>query len=131
MIDPMPKPLDEAMIEPGDETLIPVPSGQPVYLQDVIWNAPGPEGLAVRFRFIAPEIARDSGTVSYEDAADDIFHLCQTFALPRVTEFGPQPMQVIVSFSDQPVPFGESAPEATQFFEAFSYDDGHCIWEIF
>ncbi|TGD64751.1 acetolactate synthase [Tabrizicola sp. WMC-M-20] len=111
--------------------LIPVPSGQPVVLQDVIWNAPGPEGLAVRFRFVAPQIARDSGSVAYEVAAGDIVHLCQAYALPRLADFGPQPTQIIISLSNMALPFGESAPEATQFFESFSHQDGHCIWEMF
>ncbi|NEX45608.1 acetolactate synthase [Rhodobacter sp. ETT8] len=111
--------------------MIAVPSGQPVALQDVIWNVPGPEGLAVRFRFVAPQIAREGGTIPYEVAAEDILHLCQTYALPRLAEFGPQPTQIIISMSDQPVPFGESAPQATQFFEAFTPQDDLCIWEIF
>ncbi|MDO9640093.1 MAG: DUF6497 family protein [Pseudotabrizicola sp.] len=115
----------------GEPELIEVPSGQPVVLQDVIWNAPGPEGLAVRFRFVAPQIARDGGTVPYESAAEDIAHLCETYALPRLSEFGPQPTQIIISLADQALPFGESAPEATQFFESFTHQDGHCIWEIF
>ena len=129
--DELPDHHEAAHVIPGDETLIPVPSGQPVMLQDVIWNVPGPEGLAVRFRFVAPQIARDSAATAYEAAAEDMMHLCQTYALPRLTEFGPQPTQIIVSMSDQPVPFGESMPEATQFFEAFSYQDGICMWEIF
>jgi hypothetical protein len=41
------------------------------------------------------------------------------------------PQQVIISLSDTAVPFGESAPEATQFFEAFAIRDGACIWEMF
>ncbi|MFN4130269.1 MAG: DUF6497 family protein, partial [Paracoccaceae bacterium] len=131
MTDPMPDQQDAAHVIAGDETLIPVPSGQPVVLQDVIWNVPGPEGLAVRFRFVAPQIARDTGTILYETAAEDIVHLCQTYALPRLTEFGPQPTQIIISLSDQPVPFGETVPQATQFFEAFTHQDGLCIWEIY
>lgn len=131
MTDPKPEQQQTAQVLTGDETLIPVPSGQPVALQDVIWNVPGPDGLAVRFRFVAPQIARDSGSVPYEVAAEDILHLCQTYALPRLTEFGPQPTQIIISMSDQPVPFGETVPQATQFFEAFTHQDGICIWEIF
>jgi hypothetical protein len=131
MTDPMPEQQQAAQVLTGDEALIPVPSGQPVALQDVIWNIPGPDGLAVRFRFVAPQIARDNGTIPYEVAAEDIVHLCQTYALPRLTEFGPQPTQIIISMSDQPVPFGDTAPQATQFFEAFTHQDGICIWEIF
>lgn len=131
MTDPIQEQHAGAQISPGDETSIPVPSGQPVFLHDVIWNVPGPDGLTVRFRFIAPQIARGAGTVAYEQASEDMIHLCQTYALPRLTEFGPQPSQIIISFSDQPVPFGETVFEATQFFEAFTYQDGVCIWEIY
>ena len=42
---------------PGDATDLTTPSGLVVRLQDVVWNAPGPEGLTLRFRFVAPAIA--------------------------------------------------------------------------
>lgn len=116
-------------VVPGDETLIVVPSGQPVTLQDVVWNVPGPEGLALRFRFVAPKIA--GGEVDFETALADIKALCDSYALPRVAQPGPVPSQIIISFSDTPLPFGEAAPEATQFFEAFSVQNGVCIWEAF
>lgn len=114
------------------QDLIEVPSGQPVSLQDVIWNEPGPAGLTVRFRFIAPQIAREGGTIDFDTAAEDMDHLCQTFALPRIeTVTGPQPAQVVISLSDRPVEFGVITPEATQFFEAYSIEDGTCVWEAF
>lgn len=131
MTDPVFVQLEGAQIVPGGDTPIPVPSGQAVTLQDVIWNVPGPEGLTLRFRFIAPQIARDSGTVGYDIAAADMQHLCQAYALPRISEFGPHPAQIIISLSDVPVPFGEATPDATQFFDAFSVQDGTCIWEIY
>lgn len=116
---------------PGSEELIAVPSGQDVSLQDVIWNAPGPEGLTLRFRFLAPGIARDGGTVGFDQAVADMQALCETYALPRLAELGPVPSQVIISLSDRPVAFGEARPDATQFFEAFSVQDGICIWEAY
>lgn len=122
---------DGSAVLAGDDTLVPVPSGQPVVLQDVIWNAPGPDGLTTRFRFVAPQIARDGGSVDFEMAAADMVALCQNFALARISEFGPAPGQIIISLSDRPVPFGESMPEATQFFEAFTIEDGQCIWEMY
>lgn len=115
----------------GEGALIAVPSGQPVTLMDVIWNEQGPAGLTFRFRFLAPLIAREGGTIGYELAAEDMMHLCQTYALPRVPNTGPQPAQIVVSLSDRPVPFGQTAPEATQFFEAYSLENGICIWEMF
>lgn len=120
-----------AVLLTGDGAAIPVPSGQPVTLQDVIWNESGPQGLTLRFRFIAPQIARAGGSVDFDTAAADMQALCEGFALPRLAEFGPMPAQVVISLADVEVPFGEAAPDATQFFEAFSIRDGACIWEIY
>lgn len=108
---------------------VPVPSGQLVTLHDVIWNAPGPEGLTLRFRFLAPAIARDTGSVDSETASYDMFHLCQSYALPRVLANTPLPSQIVISLSDRPVEFGVATPEATQFFEAYSIHEETCIWE--
>jgi Family of unknown function (DUF6497) len=115
---------------PGSDALIPVPSGQRVTLQEVIWNAPGVDGLTLRFLFVAPEI-RAGGTVPFEVASADMQALCDGYALPRVAEFGPAPAQIVISLSDVAVPFGEAAPDATQFFEAYRIEDGACVWEIY
>jgi Family of unknown function (DUF6497) len=113
------------------EEVIEVPSGQKVVLLEVITNVPGPAGLAARFRFLAPAIARQGGSVDAETAAADMDFLCQSYALPRLSSLGPQPAQIILSMSDQDVPFGETRPEATQFFNAYSIADGTCVWEMF
>ena len=114
----------------GQEPLV-VPSGQEVRFLDTVQAAPGPEGLTIRFRFLAPAIARDTGTVGPEQAQQDMEWLCNNFALPRLSATGPAPSQVIVSLSDREVAFGDVAPEATQFFEAYTIADGHCVWEAF
>lgn len=124
-------PVDGQVVLVGNAETIAVPSGQVVTLQDVIWNEAGPQGLALRFRFVAPQIARDRGEVDFETASADMLALCEDFALPRIAEFGPQPTQIIISLSDQPLPFGETAPEITQFFEAYRIENGACIWEMF
>lgn len=120
-----------ATVTPGDDTLVSVPSGQVVMLEDVIWNVPGPDGLAIRFRFLAPQIARDGGSIDADTASMDMQALCRSFALPRISDQGPQPGQIIISLSDRPVKFGDTDPEATQFFEAYSIENGDCIWSIF
>jgi hypothetical protein len=104
-----------------------------VTLQDVIWNAPGPSGLTLRFRFIAPAIAEtDAGPgVDFDMAAGDMAWLCQSYALPRLSALGPEPAQIIISLSDRPLRFGEAAPDATQFFEAYSLTDGRCTVDLF
>ena len=122
---------DAVQARPGDDTPIAVPSGQPVTLQEVIWNAPGPEGLTVRFRFVAPQIAPVGGSVDFETAVADMQALCDSYARPRLADLGPVPAQIIISLSNVAVPFGTAAPEATQFFEAYSIQDGVCMWEMF
>ena len=115
---------------PGDATLIAVPSGQAVTLQEVVWNAPGPEGLTLRFRFVAPGIAPGGG-INFDAATADMQALCEGYARPRVTDFGPQVQQIIISLSDRAVVFGATEPDVTQFFEAYRLEDGACIWEIY
>jgi hypothetical protein len=131
MTDAIPAQANGAQIQPGDGVLIPVPSGQPVSLQEVVWNVPGPDGMTLRFRFIAPEIARNGGSVDYDTASADMVYLCTHYALPKLAQYGPQPTQIVISLSDRDVPFGETTPEATQYFDAYSYQDGACIWEMF
>ena len=110
---------------------IAVPSGQEVRFLDTIHAEPGPEGLTQRFRFIAPAIARAGGTIDAETAQADMEVLCKDFALPRLAQTGPVPAQVIIVLSDREVAFGEPAPEATQYFEAYSIDGDRCVWEPF
>jgi len=109
--------------------LVPVPSGQEIRLQDVVLNARGPAGLTARFLFVAPAITREGGTVDFETSSRDMEHLCTSYALPKVlTRTGPQPRQIIISLSDVAVPFGELAPDATQFFETYAVEHEDCIW---
>ncbi|OYU19337.1 MAG: acetolactate synthase [Rhodobacteraceae bacterium PARR1] len=107
-----------------------VPSGQSITLQEVVWNAPGTDGVATRFLFVAPAIAPGGG-IDFDTASTDMQHLCDAFALPRVMDNIPPPAQIVISLSDRPVPFGQSAPEATQFFESYSIENGACTWEMF
>ncbi|MGV8952619.1 MAG: DUF6497 family protein [Cypionkella sp.] len=119
------------MTQPAKSDIVAVPSGQLVTFLDVVMNAPGPDGLTARFRFVAPAIAQDGGTVDFDVASVDMLHLCQNFALPRIASTGPQPSQIIITLSDRAVVFGEPSPDATQFFEAYRLENGTCIWEAF
>jgi hypothetical protein len=96
-----------------------MPSGLSVTLHEVIAE----EGLT-RFRFIAPAIA----DLEYADVSADIATLCETVAIPSLDE-GVE--QVVISLSAEIVPFGETAPEITQFFDPFVIEDGRCMWEPF
>lgn len=107
-----------------------VPSGQAVTFLEAILNEPGPDGMTARFRFVASGIAAGGG-VDFETAVADMEFLCQSYALPRIAGTGPTPAQVVISLSERAVPFGEAAPEVTQFFEAYRIEDGTCIWDVF
>ncbi|WP_170516494.1 DUF6497 family protein [Ruegeria atlantica] len=110
------------------ENLLPVPSGQPVHLSDVLLdNNPGE--LWVRFRFIAPKIGSDVGRIGYDVASVDMEHLCQTLAVAYVAKYELDPARVVISLSDRPLEFGRSSPDATQFFEAYRLEQSQCIWE--
>ena len=108
-----------------------VPSGQPVEFLDLVQDAEGTFDTTWRFRFVAPQIAREAGTVSLETALADIDALCSGFVLTWLGETGAAPDQVIISLSDRAVEFGAAAPEATQYFEAYRIEDNSCIWERF
>ncbi len=120
-----------ATIEPEASGEIAVPSGQPVSYLDTVQTAPGTEGLTIRFRFVAPQIAREGGGITPEVAQADMAWLCENFALDRLPSTGPAPSQIVISLADRPLPFGEPDPDATQFFEAFSVEGDTCSWEAF
>ena len=115
---------------PAFATEVPVPSGQAVILREVLLDdAPGE--LWVRFRFIAPQIARDTGDVSYELAGPDMDYLCNGLALPYLNHHRLQAARVVISLSDRVVTFGQKDADATQFFETYTPDPAGCIWEEF
>ena len=117
------------VVTPGEGTALVVPSGQGVTLQEVIFDMPSPDAAIYRFRYLAPAIARTGGTMDFEASIGDMQHLCDTYARQNMAAPLPASVQVIISFADMPVPFGETNPEVTQFFVAFTFEDGLCILE--
>lgn len=108
-----------------------LPSGEKVTLIEVLNNVPGSDGLAVRYRFLAPQIARSGGTVDGDTAGSDMDWICNNYALQRLPTNGPQSVEIIISMSDMLVPFGEDHPEATQFFNSYAITNGKCEWEMY
>ncbi|MFS4580279.1 DUF6497 family protein [Phaeobacter sp. C3_T13_0] len=109
---------------------IELPSGQTVDLQEVLLDDQTGE-LWVRFRFLAPQIARGAAKISYEQAAPDMDHLCQSLALAYLREHALTPSRIVISLSDRAVEFGQADASATQFFESYRPDGDSCIWEAF
>lgn len=105
-----------------------VPSGQPIELYEVLIDDVADEAW-LRFRFLAPEISRDTGRITFADAEADLEHLCSDVALPYLEEYDLTADVVAVTLLDRPVAFGTSDPEATQFIDVFRVTSGTCIWE--
>lgn len=96
-----------------------VPSGLAVELYDVVVE---PEAGLARFRFVAPELR----ALEFEAVEGDLPWLCDHVALPETRESGWEVSQIVVSIGDREVPFGESDPEALQYFSAFVFDGSAC-----
>lgn len=107
-----------------------VPSGQGVALHEVLVDT-NPGETWLRFRFVAPAIARSGGSVTYDNASVDMDHLCGAVSIPYLAEHGLSPARIVVSMSDRAVPFGATDPDATQYFEAYRVENDTCIWEEF
>lgn len=122
---------DQAKVTLGDETVFLVPSGQGVTLQDIILDSPGPDGPVARFRFVAPQIARDLGRIDAETSGIDMHYLCETIVLQTLAKDGPLPSSVVVSMADRALEFGVANPDATQFFESFRIEGNKCVGELF
>lgn len=107
-----------------------VPSGQSLELHEVLVDNVGPEKW-MRFRFLAPAIGKQPGDQSFADVENDFAYLCTALALPYLKEFGLSADVIAVYFLSEPVPFGESDPNVTQFVEVFRVSAGVCKWEGF
>lgn len=112
------------------ETSLDAASGQRVTLSEILLDE-NPGELWVRFRFLAPDIAPGPDAIDADVAAADMQALCDDLAVPYLIGNGIEPARIVVSLSDRHVPFGQPDPDATQFFELFSLQDGACIWEEF
>ena len=107
-----------------------VPSGQDIRLSEVLIDE-NPGALWLRFRFLAPQISRDTGSIVYNQAAIDMAHLCDVVAAPFAIDEGIEPERIVISLADRWVEFGVQDPDATQFFETYRLESARCIWEEF
>ena len=58
-----------------------VPSGESIELQEVLIDEVGVQTW-LRFRFVAPYIARDTGAVDFAQVGADMTYLCDALAIP-------------------------------------------------
>lgn len=106
-----------------------VPSGQQIALHELLLDEKADGVLTyARFRFVTPQIG---AALAYTDVEADFAFLCEEFALPIVQSGRDHVDQIVISFASRAVEFGTADPDTTQFFEAFSLQNGTCIWEGF
>ena len=113
--------LDDCPSAPGE--MIEVPSGQPVEMAEVLTEVRGGETHLV-LRYLAPRI---SDGVDYSTAEADLDYLCATDGARRAGEAG-DVAQIVVTLMDRFVERGTTDTEATQFFSAYRFVDGVCVW---
>ncbi|SFM51853.1 hypothetical protein SAMN04488042_10888 [Shimia aestuarii] len=105
-----------------------VPSGNEIHLQEILLETRDDKLRVARFRYIMPLIRQG---VEFAEIEDDFFHLCIGVAVPYLTTQGETVDQVVISMADRETEFGVMDTLATQYFEAFTVQDGTCIWEGF
>ncbi|WP_353474046.1 DUF6497 family protein [Salipiger sp. H15] len=110
-----------------EESAVAVPSGMPVTFYDTSFDA---DATIERFRFLAPRIGGET-PLGYDDVAPDMQHLCDSFALPRITHGQVIPSRIVISLMAEPVEVGATSPGIRQYFEAYSPKNGVCVWEAF
>lgn len=115
----------------AEETGIKVPSGQKITPVEILWEkhfVGQEEQTWVILRFLAPEIAKDGGSVDFEQAAEDMEHICESIGLPLAKMFGPGIDQVMVTLMERQVERGERAMGVTQYMSAYEVRQGACQW---
>lgn len=117
----------------AETPLMGLPSGTQVTLHEVLLDPTPTQGTDAapwaRFRFVAPELRRDGTGQTHADAAADMDHLCSALVRPYLELHQLTPARVVISLADRPVPFGQAAPDVSQFFESYRLVDGACVWE--
>ncbi|MCK0167286.1 DUF6497 family protein [Jannaschia sp. S6380] len=91
-----------------------------------MWERVGDGGAQAVLRFIAPQIARDGGTVDPDAALADLDWLCRTHGLPIAALPAARSDKLVVTLMDRPVPRGTTDPEATQYFGLYAIEEGEC-----
>lgn len=124
----MPPLAGAVMAEDLQDTPV-VPSGYTLYLHEMIFETRQDASKVVRFRYVMPIIGQEA--VTFAHVQQDFEHLCNADAIPALSKQSQIVDQIIISLSDRETEFGATTSVATQFFEAYSVENGSCIWEGF
>lgn len=102
------------------------PSGLTLSVAEVLLEE---ETRFARFRFVAPTLGQDGA--AFDDVHGDLVWMCETFAVPALTQSDWDAAQIVVSVADRDVPFGTMDADAVQYFAGFSTDGATCTEELF
>lgn len=105
-----------------------MPSGNDISLQEVLFETRDDASRVARFRYVMPLLRQG---IAFTEIEEDFFHLCIGVAVPYLAVSEEKVDQVIISMADRETEFGVMTHLAQQYFEAFSVQDGTCIWEGF
>lgn len=65
------------------------------------------------------------------DMAEDTDAICNRWGLAQAAEADQTPDQIVVQVMSERVERGQPAPDVTQIFAGYRYQNGSCIWEDF
>ena len=103
-------------------------SGQALelYQEEVFPGSNG--GNLLYLGYIAPEITRNGGTVDVETASVDLDALCA--AAVKTVRPDEDIREITIRLMDQPMVFGDTNPDVTQYLGFYNVVDGGCEWQI-
>ncbi|EBA02334.1 hypothetical protein RB2150_16212 [Rhodobacterales bacterium HTCC2150] len=122
-------PTDETDFPTEDIVADQMPSGQSLEHFETLYEQQNGKKVLI-LRYLAPQIARDSGNIDAEMAEGDMDYICRSTGL-RLAKLDGDTQEIIVTLIDQPHERGARNPKVTQFFKVFSIKDNTCIWELF
>jgi hypothetical protein len=108
-----------------------VPSSQPVVLWQILWERVDGQGTQAVLRFLAPEIARDGGSVGFDSAQADMDWLCESHGVPIAALPNARSDSIVVELMDRPIQRGETDSGVTRFFAVYRVDANRCLPEVF
>ncbi len=116
------------LADPGEPDICPIqdnrtgPSGHVLSLCDVLYEVQPNNDIWAVVRVVDGERDANAGQ-------DDHDWVCETWGIAAL-EKEPRPQRIVVQIMAEAFLRGEPAPGITQAIEAYSEDDGACVWEL-
>lgn len=88
----------------------------------------GAEERWLVMRYLAPQIAREGGTLGYDDVAGEMDALCNGAGLATAAGHESPVDQIVIALMDRVVERGQPDPQATQFIASYDITEAGCEW---